>query len=737
MTLPTEIPTAGLYSPWPGHEDLATAATALAARLPDELAPLARLAYSYRWSWMRGADELFRAVDPHRWELARANPVRLLQEAPTRSLLQAAADHDLLARAALLEETASVEQRLPWREGPVTPEHPALFLCAEYGVHGSLPMYSGGLGVLAGDLLKEASDRRVPMVGIGLLYRQGYFRQRLDSSGLQHEFWVDTDPERLPAALVTDAAGNPLTIDVEIGGRTVVAQIWRLDIGRVALYLLDTERPENSRPDRWITSRLYIGDPRTRLAQYLLLGLGGVKAARALGIDPGIVHLNEGHAAFAPLELARADVALGLSPLEALAGARRRCVFTTHTPVAAGNDTYDRDTVLQALGTLPAKLGLSSEGVFALGETGSGEQRVGMTQLALRLSRSANGVARRHGEVARAMWAPLFPERPVRDVPIGHVTNGVHLGTWVADPMHRLLDRYLGEDWEERAADPATWAGVDAIPDEDLWGVRGEQRSRLVEFVRERSAVDRLNRGEPMEYVDAAARVFDPEVLTIGFGRRLALYKRLHLLVADMARGLALLADPRPVQIVIAGKAHPLDDEAKRVVQGLFVFKNIAHVGERVAYLHEYDLRIAPTLVAGCDVWLNLPRPPLEASGTSGMKSAVNGGLQLSVLDGWWPEAWDGSNGWAITGDVDTDGAAQDQRDADTLYRCLEQSVVPEFYDRDEQDLPTRWLARVRASLRTIGPRFCATRMLDDYLAGPYRTAPGPGGRSPSSGRRS
>jgi glycogen phosphorylase len=724
MTLRAEIPTTGLYSPWPGQGDLSAAAAALAARLPDELAPLARLAYSYRWSWMRGADHVFRSVDPHRWELALANPVRLLQEAPMGSLVRAAADHDLLARAALLEDAVAAEQRLPWREGPITAEHPALFLCAEYGLHGSLPLYSGGLGVLAGDLLKEASDRRVPLVGIGLLYRQGYFRQRLDLSGLQHEFWVDTDPERLPAALVSDARGDPLTIDVEIGGRTVVAQIWRLDIGRVALYLLDTERPENSRADRWISSRLYIGDPRTRLAQYLLLGLGGVKAARALGLEPGVVHLNEGHAAFAPLELARADVALGVSPLEALAGARRRCVFTTHTPVAAGNDTYDREAVLQALGTLPTKLGLSPEATFALGENGFGEQRVGMTQLALRLSRSANGVARRHGEVARAMWAPLFPGRSVEDVPITHVTNGVHLGTWMADPMRLLLDRHLGEGWEERAADPATWSGVDAIPDEELWRVRGEQRARLVEFVRERSAVDRLNRGEPMDYVDAAARVFDPEVLTIGFGRRLALYKRLHLLVADMARGVALLADPRPVQIVIAGKAHPLDEEAKRVVQGLFVFKSVAHVGERVVYLHEYDLRIAPTLVAGCDVWLNLPRPPLEASGTSGMKSALNGGLQLSVLDGWWPEAWDGSNGWAIGGDLDPDGAAQDQRDADALYRCLEQSVVPEFYDRDELGLPIRWLDRIRASLRTIAPRFCATRMLDDYLAGPYRTTP-------------
>ena len=708
------------YSPWPGGDDLAAAAAALAARLPDELAPLARLAYTYRWSWLAGAEDLFRAVDPHRWGMAGANPVRLLQEAPTRSLIRAAADPALVERAVVVEAAVAAEHDLPWRQGPVTPERPAVFLCAEYAVHGSLPIYSGGLGVLAGDLLKEASDRRVPMVAVGLLYRQGYFRQRLDPSGWQHEYWVYTDPERLPMALIGDARGHPLTVTVEIRGRRVVAQVWRLDLGGVALYLLDAERPENAVADRWITSRLYVGDPDIRLAQYLLLGLGGMKAVRAMGIEPGVVHLNEGHAAFAPLEMARGDTTLGADPADALALARRRCVFTTHTPVAAGNDTYGREAVQAALGSLPADLGLSSEAVCSLGETEPGGP-VGMTQLALRLSRSANGVARRHGEVARAMWAPLFPGRAVDDVPIGHVTNGVHVGTWMAGPMRALLDRYLGSGWEARAADPATWAGVDGIPDEDLWSVRCEQRARLVALVRERSALDRLNRGEPVDYVDAATRVFDPDVLTIGFARRLALYKRLYLLVADMARGLALLSGDRPIQIVMAGKAHPRDDEAKRIVQELFAFKPVAHVGERVVYLHEYDLRIAPTLVAGCDVWLNLPRPPLEASGTSGMKSALNGGLQLSVLDGWWAEAWDGTNGWAITGEVDDDHAAQDARHADALYRCLEQEVVPLFHDRDGAGVPAGWLARVRASLRTLGPRFCATRMLDDYLAGPYQ----------------
>jgi glycogen phosphorylase len=723
MALRMTQTSAGLYAPWPGGDDLAAAAAALAARIPAELAPLARLAYTYRWSWMRGGDSLFAAVDAHRWKLCGANPVRLLQEAPTQSLLQAAADVDLAHRAALMEAAIEEELALPWGAGPVPPEHPALFFCAEYGLHGSLPIYSGGLGVLAGDVLKQASDHRVPMVGVGLLYREGYFRQRLDPSGWQHEFWTQTDPERLPAALVADAAGQPVTIPVEIRGRIVTVQIWRVDVGRVALYLLDTERPENIPTDRWITSRLYDGDPDTRLAQYVLLGVGGIRAVRALGIEPGLVHLNEGHAAFAPLELARADVGFGLDPAAALAGARQRTIFTTHTPVEAGNDSYAGAAVSAALGSLPRDLGLTPAEVCAIGQTEPGADRVGVTQLGLRLSRTANGVARRHGEVARAMWQPVFPGRALDEVPIGHVTNGVHVGTWMADPMRLLLDRHLGPGWEGRASDAAVWAAVETIPDQELWAVRCEQRARLVTFVRERSCLDRLERGEPAGYAEAAAHVFDPGVLTIGFARRLAVYKRLHLLVADMARGLALLSDPRPVQILIAGKAHPRDDDAKRIVQELFVFKHAVGVGQRVVYLHEYDLHIAPTLVAGCDLWVNLPRPPLEASGTSGMKSALNGGLQLSVLDGWWPEAYDGTNGWAIDGGVDGDHAAQDDRHADALYRTLETEVVPEFYERDARGIPPRWLRRIRASLRSIGPRFCAARMLDDYLHGPYRSS--------------
>lgn len=720
----TVIPaeTAEPYSRWPGRDDLVRAAGALAARLPDALGPLARLAYSYRWSWWPGGEGLFRSVDEHRWELCGANPVRFLQEAPTESLWRAAGDAAYRERLVAEEAAMAAELARPRRPGPVSEDRPAVFLCAEFGVHSSLPVYAGGLGVLAGDVLKQASDERIPLIGVGLMYRQGYFRQRLDTSGWQHEFWSETDPERLPAVLVRDGQSRPLTVVVELRGRPVTIQVWRVDVGGVALYLLDTERPENARPDRWITTRLYVGDQSTRLAQYLLLGLGGVRVLEALGIEPGLVHLNEGHAAFAPLEMARAGVAAGLTPAEALDRARALTVFTTHTPVAAGNDTYDWAMVRDALGSLPGAIGLSADEVCALGETGPGQGRVGVTQLGLRLSRSANAVARRHGEVARRMWRPLFPGRAEIDVPISHVTNGVHIGTWMAEPMRSLLTTYLGAGWEERASDPATWAAVDAIPDEELWAVRTQQRAELVAYVRERSAVDRLARGEPAEYVEAAARMLEPDVLTIGFARRLAEYKRLGLLVRDAARAVALLAEPRPIQVLIAGKAHPHDDDAKHIVQALFALKSAPNVGGRVAYLHEYDLSMARILVAGCDVWVNLPRPPLEASGTSGMKSALNGGLQLSVLDGWWPEAYDGTNGWALDGAVEQDTGAQDARHAEELYRILEQEIVPAFHDRDSgQGLPRAWIRRMKASLRTVGPGFCAARMLDDYLRGPYQ----------------
>jgi glycogen phosphorylase len=707
-----------------GQVDILAAAEDLTERIPDALAPLARVAYNYRWSWAPGGPELFRSVDSERFDLCMRNPVRLLQESPARVLKRAAHDRDLVARAQALEAEIAADLERPYQAGPVDPAHPVGFLCAEYGVHVSLPMYSGGLGALAGDLLKEASDQAVPLVAVGLMYRKGYFRQRIDASGWQHEYWIDTDPDRLPAALVTGRDAAPVTVTVPIGDNDVVARIWRVDVGRIPLFLLDTDCADNEPMDRWITGRLYDGDPQTRLAQYSLLGVGGVRALRALGYDPGVLHLNEGHAALAPLELARGyREADGLSQSDALDRARSRTVFTTHTPVPAGNDSYPAGEIEQAVSRLAGQLGFSTDELLALGhDVGADAQApFGVTQAALRMSRGANAVSRRHGEVAREMWQSLWPGCPLDEVPISYVTNGVHVPTWIGAPMRELLDRHLPDDWCERAADPEVWAGVDAIGAEELWQTRRRQRSELITFVRARSIADRLVRGDLRGYVDAAARAFDPDVLTIGFARRVATYKRLEILTRDPDWTLRLLDGDRPVQVVLAGKAHPRDEEAKRTLQAVFGLKAARVVGERVVFLDDYDLATGQALVRGCDVWLNLPRPPLEASGTSGMKNVFNGGLQLSVLDGWWAEAYDGANGWAISGEVDSDHHAQDERDAAAFHHLLDEEVLPAFYDRDESGLPDRWIELMRASLRTLGPMFSASRMLAQYVEGPYR----------------
>ena len=700
-----------------GDEELGRRAADLAGRLPDALAPLARIAYNYRWCWYAGGKEVFRSIDEGRWVLCGENPVRLLQEVSGEALARAAGDPVLLARVASLEDAFAVDLRRP-PAGGVAPERPIAFLCAEYGVHQSLPIYSGGLGALAGDLLKEASDRALPLVAVGLLYRQGYFRQRLEVSGWQQEYWIDIDPERLPAALVRAPDGRALTITVPIGGSEVRAQIWRVAVGRVPLFLLDADVPENGRLERWITSQLYVADPVTRLSQYVLLGVGGVRALAALGIEPALVHLNEGHAAFAVLELARGEAARGASVEAALEAARQRTVFTTHTPVAAGNETYSREDVIGTVGGLVAELGVDPEVLLRLGRyhPEDGGEPFGMTTFSLRMSRAANAVSRRHGAVAREMWRGLWPERAVEAVPITHVTNGVHLPSWVGAPMRRLLDRYLGEDWWRRASEVATWEALDAVPDAELWEARCEQRAELVEFVQERSGIDRLAERQPRAGIEAAARAFDPDVLTIGFARRNATYKRIGLLIHDPGRALALLAGPQPVQFVLAGKAHPSDEEAKRVVQELFRFKDAPHVAERVVYLHEYDLGMAARLVRGCDLWLNLPRPPLEASGTSGMKAVINGGLNLSVLDGWWAEAYDGTNGWALEARSTPTPGRRTRVTPPPCTTCSSSRSLPAFYDRDADGLPRSWLARIRASIRTLAPAFCAGRMLDDYL---------------------
>ena len=704
-----------------GAADVDRVARGLAARLPQRLSPLARLAFNYRWSWHPEGPPLFRELDPARFDRDRENPLRLLQEVSAEALHQAAVDEDYIARAEAVDRDVRAEVEAPYADGPVTEDHPVAFFCAEFGIHRSLPLYSGGLGVLAGDVLKASSDLRIPMVGVGLMYSQGQFHQRLDPVGWQHDYWVDSDPGRLPGALVHDEDGVPLTVTVPIQGRDVVAQIWRIDVGRVPLFLLDSFRPENTVVDRWITSRLYVGDREIRLAQYALLGPGGVRALRALAIDPCVLHLNEGHAAMAPLELAREEVAAGRSFEEAVASARSRTVFTTHTPVAAGNETYSPEEVLRVLGTLPRELGVEPASVLSLGrvreEDIAGD--VGVTVLGLRLSRAANGVSARHGQVARTMWQPLFPGRE-QDVPIGHVTNGVHVPSWLAPAMRALLDRHLPAGWIERCEDPAVWAAVKDIPDEELWATRSALRSEFVGWVRDRATNDRMAREEPSRYVRAGATAFETDALTVGFARRVAAYKRLTLLVHDPVRVAHLLDGAAPVQVVLAGKAHPQDDEAKRRLQALFELRWRPEAASRVAYVEDYDIGVASQMVWGCDVWVNLPRPPLEASGTSGMKNALNGGLNVSVLDGWWEEACDDTNGWGIPSDPSADPELQDARDATAFYDTMEREVIPAFYDRDENGVPHEWVQRMKRSLITNAPRFSATRMMQDYLHGTY-----------------
>jgi glycogen phosphorylase len=495
--------------------------------------------------------------------------------------------------------------------------------------------------------------------------------------------------------------------------------VWRIDVGRVPLFLLDAERPENDRLARWVTAQLYVGDAHTRLAQYVLLGLGGIRALEALSIEPGVVHLNEGHAGFVSLELAARELARGAAFEEALAAARERTVFTTHTPVPAGNDSYPSEQVVEALGAYAAEAGMDTAAIVRLGRTRPEDphEPFGVTQFALRASRAANGVSARHGEVAREMWQPLWPGRSADQVPIGHVTNGAHTATWLGAPMRALLDRHLGDGWIDRVSDPASWAAVGEIADDELWEVRCRQRERLIELVRDRAPFDRLTRGEARDYVEAGMRSLEPAALTIGFARRLATYKRLDLLLQDAERALGLINGDRPLQLVIAGKAHPRDDGGKQLIQRLLALRGAPGVGHRIVFLHDYDLELAARLVQGCDVWLNVPRPPLEASGTSGMKNAINGGLQLSVLDGWWPEAAQDAGGWSLSGEVDPDHAAQDARHSAELLRLLEEELVPAFYDGSP---PRAWLQRVRESVRTIGPRFSAARMVEDYAERMY-----------------
>jgi starch phosphorylase len=704
-----------------GAHDVAERAAELAERLPEGLKPLASVAFNYRWSWLPEGEAAFRELDPDRWSLAGGNPVRFLSELWPATLERAGRDAALVQRVRRLAERVDAALAGPPRSDDRV-AGPVAYLCAGYGVHESLPLYSGGLGVLAGATLKEASDQGLPLIAVGLFYRRGYHRQRLDASGRQLEHWLASDPRDLPLARVS-VDGEPLELSVDLYGAPTRFQVWRVDVGRVPLLLIDCDLPENDQVQRWYTARLYEGDRALRLAQYALLGIGGVLVLDALGIEPGVFHLNEGHPALAALELAAREVAEDASFEDALARVRERFVFTTHTPVPAGNETYSADELLAVVPDLPGRLGVDVGTFLGLFRTDPSdeEEPPGMTQLALRVSRGRNGVSRLHGEVARDMWRALFSGAENDEVPITYVTNGAHLSTFLSPAFRALFDEHLGAGWEQRASDPHTWEPVASIPDAELWRARCAARERLLEYVRRKSALDRLQRGEPLGEVREASAALDPDALTLGFARRLASYKRVHLLARDPERATRLFAGAAPAQLLVAGKAHPRDDEGRDALRPIVALvRESPELARRVVVLEDYDLGVGRQLVGGCDVWINLPRRPLEASGTSGMKATFNGALQLSVLDGWWAEAFDGSNGWAIPLNEESDPTQGDALDSEAFYDLLEHEVMPLFYDRADDGIPHGWCRLMKAALRTCAPQFTATRMLNEYVERVY-----------------
>ncbi len=699
--------------------------------LPPPLQPLQALSWNYWWSWAPDGNEVFRDLDPGLWQQCEQNPRMLLAQISDLRLAQVAADPAYADRVQRLAAKfdAYLSDARPWlklRLAPrITTESPVAYFCAEFGIHNSLPLYSGGLGILAGDHLKSASDLNLPLVAVGLFYRFGYFRQRLRRDGWQEETYRENHSDELALQLVNDVEGKPLLTEVIMRGRVVRAQAWRADVGRVRLFLLDTNVVENDPTDRLVTGHLYGGDRETRLVQEMMLGIGGSRLLQKLGIDPGVFHLNEGHSAFLTLELARQLIEReGLNFADAATRVRERCVFTTHTPVAAGHDEFSASLVQMCFGDWPeTALGLDREEFLKLGRvSGDANESFGLTPLALRMCRSTNGVSRKHGEVSRELWQKMWPDRSAADVPITSITNGVHPSTWVAPLLRRLYEQRVGEDWIERGRDANVWAyGVEGISDEELWRAHSLLKQRLVAYIRDHAFDARLARGESEDYIEAARTMLDPQILTIGFARRVAGYKRWDLLLSDPDSLTALINDAKqPIQFVFAGKAHPQDEEAKRVLQKLIEWQRDSAVRQRVAFVEDYDQETARHLVQAVDVWMNVPRRPMEASGTSGQKVAINGGLNFSVLDGWWLEAYDSDSGFAI-GDLSelTDEEA-DRREAASMYKILTEEVAVRYYDRDDQDLPRRWIAMMKRSIQTLVPLFSSDRMVAEYAERVY-----------------
>jgi len=725
---------------------------AVRASLPEPLDALTVIATNLRWSWDGRALDLFRWVDPDAWEASGHDPVRLLGLVSKERLGELAEDSPFLTFLnsvkedldRYLNEPRWYQNHLgagsagPKKEGAASAgpkkegaDGPAEIRCVayfspEFGVSEALPTYSGGLGVLAGDHLKAASDLGLPLVGIGLLYRQGYFRQHLNADGWQQERYPALDPHGMPLTLVPSHQDGPLKVEVDLEGRRCLAQVWRAQVGRIPLYLLDCDIEDNAPEEREVTDRLYAGGSEHRLRQEIVLGIGGVRALRALGHDPDVFHSNEGHAGFLNLERIREHIAQGVLGFgEAVEAVRTSTVFTTHTPVPAGIDRYDLDLMRRYFEPFARDCGTTFEELLGLGLEAENDSApiFNMAVMGLRLAGRCNGVSRLHGRVSRSMFKALWPEVPEDDVPITSITNGVHTATWLGPEIAEIFNRRLSPGWAETGG--ARWDRINEVPDAELWRARDRARERLVYFVRQRLCNQLLDGGASESEVKWTDEVFDPGVLTIGFARRFAQYKRGTLLLSDpeKLRSLLLSSD-KPIQFVLAGKAHPRDDGGKEMIRELVHFASDPEVRYRFAFIEDYDMEVGRMLTQGADVWLNNPRRPLEACGTSGMKAALNGALNCSILDGWWDECYNGNNGWAIgTDDVSTDTDYQDRVDANALYDLLEREISVRFYDRSEGPVPRRWTERVKNSIQSTGKFVTADRMVRDYVNELYEPA--------------
>jgi glycogen phosphorylase len=695
--------------------------------LPDRVSRLEELAYDLWWSWTPDARNVFRHLDYPLWRLTAHNPVRMLRMMPPETIERATRDAAWLKKydraIGRLDRVRSAQNTWCQSECPDIEGKSIAYFSAEFALHQSLPIYAGGLGVLAGDHCKEASDLGVPLIGVGFMYPQGYFHQTISSDGWQEEKYEKLDWADAPIEPALTPEGKPCITAVPLGNRTVLVAAWRVRVGRVKLYLLDTDLEENAPWDRELSARLYGGDRETRVQQEIVLGIGGVRVLKAMGSDPSVYHLNEGHAAFVVLQRIRDFCEQGWTFDAALEEVRRTTVFTTHTPVPAGHDAFPFHLVETHLAGAWGDLGTYREKFLALGHYDNGGGALfNMTALALRTAAAVNGVSKLHGEVTKQMWQPIWPGVPYEKLPVNTITNGVHVPTWISSEIGQLLEEYLGPDWQERHDDPALCDRVLEIPDDELWSARQSLRTFLFNFIRERARTRWTQEYVAAARVVAAGTMLDQNVLTIGFARRFTGYKRAELMFADPDRLSRILNVPgRAVQVVFAGKAHPADDIGKHNLQRIYKRALDPKFGGRIAFVDDYDLHVAHFLVQGCDVWLNNPRKPMEACGTSGMKAAINGTPHMSIADGWWAEGYTGDNGWMIQGQADpNDHGAQDWADAQALYTLLEEQLVPMFYDRDEKGVPRRWLQVVKQSIRTVLPRFSTRRMVKEYVRNMY-----------------